>query len=182
MSRHDCPGTNLRLSQVQDEDLKSYIRRCDDIGMPCLMLQLIGAAQYIIDRAHPNGRAPPLSKDWLSRWLERNPDCRRMKQKSQNINWTAMATFEVYSHYFTELKKVIYTHGITTYDTYNMDETGFRIGVGGSQWIVTMEMNRPQVSASETSRDYITSIEAISGDGQVLNPMLVVQGVNHLHQ
>ncbi|KAK7178185.1 transposase [Paraphaeosphaeria sporulosa] len=157
-SRHDRPGSNLRLSPLK------------------------GAAQYILDRAHPDGSAPLLSKDWTTRWLHRNPECRRMKQKSQEINRTAIATFEAYSHRFTELKKVMYTYGITASDTYKMDETGFRIGVGGSQWIVTMEVNRPQVSASDTSRDYITSIKAISSDGDVFDPMLSVQGVNHLHQ
>ncbi|KAF1980141.1 hypothetical protein BU23DRAFT_444255, partial [Bimuria novae-zelandiae CBS 107.79] len=108
-SRHDRPGANQRLTKVQDDTLKLYIRRCDDLGMPCLMPQLT---------------------EWLTRWIERHPECRRIKQKPQDINRTAMATFEAYSQHFTRLKKVMYDHGITPTDTYNMDETGFRIGIG----------------------------------------------------
>ena len=63
-----------------------------------------------------------------------------------------------------------------------MDETGFRIGVGGSQWIITMEFKKPQLSPLETNRDFITSVEAISADGEVLPPLLIVQGINHLQQ
>ncbi|KAF1975418.1 hypothetical protein BU23DRAFT_458404, partial [Bimuria novae-zelandiae CBS 107.79] len=85
-SRHDRPGANQRLTKVQDDTLKLYIRRCDDLGMPCLMPQLTGAAQFLIDRDHPDGRAAPLGKEWLTRWIERHPECRRIKQKPQDIN------------------------------------------------------------------------------------------------
>ena len=69
MSRHDRPGVGRRLNFLQDEALKSYIRRCDSIGVPRLVPQLQGAAQYLLDRIHPDGKAPPLSRDWSSRWL-----------------------------------------------------------------------------------------------------------------
>jgi hypothetical protein len=76
----------------------------------------------------------------------------------------------------------MYKYGIVPADAYNMDETGFRIGVGGSQWAVTMNWERKQMSGSETNRDYITSMEAISGDGEVLPPLLIAQGSVHLQK
>jgi hypothetical protein len=63
-----------------------------------------------------------------------------------------------------------------------MDETGFQIGCGGNQWIITMEWDKHQNSPSESSRDYATLAECISADGEVVPPMLVIQGINHLHQ
>jgi hypothetical protein len=63
-----------------------------------------------------------------------------------------------------------------------MDETGFRIGVGRNQWVITMDWKRPQISPSDTNRDYITSVEAVSVDGEVLPPLLIIQGMDHLHQ
>jgi hypothetical protein len=55
-----------------------------------------------------------------------------------------------------------------------MDETGFRIGLGGSQWIINIEFKKPQLSPSETNCDFVTSVEAISADGIVLPPLLIV--------
>jgi hypothetical protein len=45
-----------------------------------------------------------------------------------------------------------------------------------------MDWKRPQISPSDTNRDYITSVEAVSVDGEVLPPLLIIQGTNHLHQ
>jgi len=38
------------------------------------------------------------------------------------------------------------------------------------------------IIGSETNRDYITSVETVSGDGEVLLPFLIVQGTDHLFQ
>lgn len=78
---------------------------------------------------------------------------------------------------------MVVDYGIPPQDQYNFDETGFRIGVGGSQWIITMEVGKKHHTiGSDSNRDYVTSVETISGNGEALPPLLIVQGVNHLHQ
>jgi hypothetical protein len=88
----------------------------------------------------------------------------------------------VYKRHFREFKAIVNEKGIPKGDIYNMDETGFQIGVGGNQWVITMDWKRPQTSPSDTNRDYITSVEVVSADGEVLPPLLIVQGTDHLHQ
>ena len=61
----------------------------------------------------------------------------------------------MYRNHFNEFKSVVQEYSIVQGDVYNMDETGFRIGVGGSQWIITMEFKKPQLSPSETNRDFL---------------------------
>ncbi|USP75262.1 DDE-1 domain containing protein [Curvularia clavata] len=107
-----------------------------------------------------SGKAPRLGRNWISRWLRDNPDYRRKKQKKQELNRVAANT-----------------QG----DTYNMDETGFRLGVGGSQWVITTGIDAVQ-SGSDTNRDFCTAIETISGDGVVLPPFLVLKGSAHLEK
>ena len=58
-------------------------------------------------------------------------------------------------------------------DMYNMDETGFQIGVEKNQWIVTIDPSRQSYLASSNNRDYITIIEEIQGLGEVL-PLMVI--------
>ena len=65
-------------------------------------------------------------------------------------------------------------------DIYNMDETGFRVGVGKSQWVITEEWNKPLYQTDADNRDYITSVECISGSGYTLPPMLILAGKQHL--
>ena len=86
-----------------------------------------------------------------------------------------------YEAHFKRLKRVIDDYAIQQGDTYNMDETGFRLGVGGSQWVITTGIDAVQ-SGSDTNRDFCTAIETISGDGVVLPPFLVLKGSAHLEK
>ena len=45
-----------------------------------------------------------------------------------------------------------------------------------------MDMQRPQHSPSDTNRDYATSVEAVSGDGVVIDPLMIMKGVKHLEK
>ena len=61
-----------------------------------------------------------------------------------------------------------------------MDETGFRIGVGKNQWIVTVDPSRQSYLASSNNRDYITVVEVIQGLGEVLPPMVILAATQFL--
>ena len=65
--------------------------------------------------------------------------------------------------------------GITDEDSWNMDETGFRIGVGKSQFVVSTHKVKKLVMADPDNRDYITSVECINGTGRVIPPMIILQ-------
>ena len=173
-SKSSRPAPNIRLNATQDLALKAYIDRCDQLGMPALIPQLVGAAQRILDLEHPSGQAPALGKDWVARWLKANPDCRRKNQRQQELNRIASNTVEAYTSHFDALRKVLDKYVIQPQDLYNMDETGFRIGVGGNNWVVTRRIDAIQ-SPSDTNRDYITAIETISADGYVLPPFLILK-------
>ena len=103
-------------------------------------------------------------------------------QKSKEIDRSASEEIAVYQRHFRDYQRTIQEKGILPDDIYNMDEMGFRIGVGGSQWIITMDITRPHFSPSDTNRDYAMSIEAVSGDGIMIDAMLIMKGVNHLEK
>ena len=63
-----------------------------------------------------------------------------------------------------------------------MDETGFRIGIGRDQWIITREPTRPAYLASSSERKLVTCVKAISRDGTVIPPMVILRGANHLEK
>jgi hypothetical protein len=66
---------------------------------------------------------------------------------------------------------------------------GFRIGCGGKQIVITLgARDKPKKDrksftvASETNRDYLTSVEAISAAGEVIPLMLILKAVQYLFQ
>ena len=67
-------------------------------------------------------------------------------------------------------------------DTYNFDESGLRIDIGGDQWIIKRDPNRQAYLGSSTNRELITIGETISGEGCVLPPMIIVPVAIHQDQ
>ena len=86
------------------------------------------------------------------------------------------------SDYFEKIERVMRENGITDLDVWNMDETGFRIGCGEAQLVVTMDQNKPLRMIDPKNRDYITSVECIGSAGKTIPPMLLISGVNILHK
>ena len=84
---------------------------------------------------------------------------------------------EDWFQWYRKLKK---QKGILDTDTYNFDETGFRIGIGRDQWVVTREPERPPSIRSSSNRELITLVECVSGDSLVLPPMLIAPGTLHM--
>jgi len=70
--------------------------------------------------------------------------------------------------------------GVANKDIWNFDETGFRIGVRRSQWIVTTCTSKRSYLTTDGTRTLITSVEAVSAGGAVIEEMLIVPGKTHM--
>jgi hypothetical protein len=149
------------------------------LNSPALVPQLLDTAEHILKQSKL--KAAPLGKNWITHFLRRNPHLHRVRQKPQELERVAADKIPVYKKLFREFKAIVNKKGIPNRDIYNMDETGFRIGVGRNQWVIVMDWKRPQ-SLSDINQDYITSVEAISVDGEMLPPLLIIQGTDHLYQ
>ena len=61
---------------------------------------------------------------------------------------------------------------------WNFDEIGFRVGIGGPHWIITMEPDKARFIASDTNRDSVTSCEAVNALGESISPMVILPCAN----
>ena len=74
---------------------------------------------------------------------------------------------------FKELREKYY---IFDEDIWNFDETGFRIGIARSDFILSTDPIRRIYSSDPDNRESLSSQEAINGVGQSIPPMLIIQG------
>ena len=65
-------------------------------------------------------------------------------------------------------------------DLHNMDETGFRIGIAGAQWVISLSQDRPSYLASSQNRELVADVECVSADGHYLPNMPILQARLHL--
>ena len=64
-------------------------------------------------------------------------------------------------------------------DIWNMDETGFRIGIGKDHLVVT-KRKRAHYFGLPENRESATAVEAISAGGRVIPPFLILSGEVHM--
>ena len=60
-----------------------------------------------------------------------------------------------------------------------MDETGFRIGIGRDQLVITKQQRQLYLGVP-SNRESATAIEAISGEEQFIPVFLILTGVCHM--
>lgn len=183
-AKRDQKPPNKKLSEAQEAALVRYIRDMDDIGISVRIDQVANAANHILAADWPEGAGEPptVHKVWPKRFWERYPELHKMKQKPLALERKVAQEPEHIMNWFSRFQQLRDELGVQNEDIWNMDETGFRIGVGRSQWIITTIESRRAYLAADENRELVTSIEAISAGGHVLPPMFILQGKVHMEK
>ena len=101
------------------------------------------------------------------------------KQRSIDVNQKNAPDPESIHAWFEKYGLICEDYNIEPCDQYNFDETGFRIGIGRDQWIITRDPTQQAYLGSSTNRELVSVCETIRGDGVALPPMIIVPGVIH---
>jgi hypothetical protein len=117
------------------------------------------AANSILRKYYPN--SPSMSN---SRYPKYNKKFRKplaaVRKNTHDI--------EGLERWFRKLQMVREEYRIVDQDIHNMDETGFRIGVGRKHKVITRASSKRQYLADPDNRDFITSIESCRRIGRFL--------------
>ena len=84
--------------------------------------------------------------------------------------------------WFKDLQSIINEHKIVPGNIYNMDESGFPIGViEASEHIINATIHQAfQVTPGH--QEWVTAIECVCADGTSLSPLIIFKGENLSHQ
>lgn len=176
-SRQERPGSNHRLSDDQELAVCQYLDRMDNIGTSARLQMVTSCANTILRNAHTSPSPPPVvSNQWANRFLNRHPEYFGRKQKSIDSDRKNAHQPENILAWFAKYHAVCEEHSIQPCDQYNFDETGFHIGIGRDQWIITRDPTCQAYLDTATNRTLVTVCETISEDGGVLPPMVILPG------
>lgn len=181
-SKTTQPAANRRLTAVQESALKSYVRDLEWIGGACSVHQLESAANYFLNKGRNLGgldesEVEPLTvgSTWTTRFLQRNPDCHLIKQYPMEPGRMVAEDRGNIEFFYNQLEKVI--EDVPDSDLWNMDESGFQIGMGGDRNVVSIEYSkRKHYLASQGDKELVTITECINAAGDVIPPMLTISG------
>jgi hypothetical protein len=175
-SRSERPPTNQRLDSLQEQALCQYIDALDKLGLSPRRDQIATAANSILQEAYPKDQTKPptLGDHWLRRFLQRHPEYHIRRKRAMDIERKRAHDKSTIQAWFQSYHDTIAQYGIAHQDIYNFDETGFQIGVGRDQWIITREPRIKIFGNNTTNRESVTVIEAISVDGFVIPPLIIL--------
>ncbi|KID81679.1 transposase [Metarhizium guizhouense ARSEF 977] len=171
---------NAKLSEPEEVALCRYIGRLDKMNLS-IRKELIRDAANLILREQsslaPHRDPPTVGQHWVDRFIKRHKYS-VLPQRIREVNRHNAETIRNVTTYFERLYDCITDYGIVGSDIWNMDETGFQIGVGKSRMVVT---RRPRASylGMPTNRESATAIEAISAGGSHTPAFLILTGAVH---
>ena len=172
-------GAGKKLSDAEEMALCQYLDRLDAIGVSARYQLLFKCADSILKWNHPDDTTPAstVSSEWGKRFLKRHPQYSLRKQKILDVNRKNAHHPDTIQVWFRKFQEKCIEKGIQQNDCYNMDETGFRIGIGRDQWVITKDRTRPAYLPSSSNRELVTVIECVSAGGTVIAPMVILPGI-----
>jgi len=172
---------NYKLYEIQETALIQYIRTLDEIGTGVRQEQVISTANSIL-RQDYIGDSEPLvvGEYWSHRFNLRHLELHKMRQKPIKLTRKAAYDPMLIADWFRRFAALRNKFRVANEDIWNFDKTGFQIGVGRSQWIITTCTSKRSYLATDGTRTLITSVEAVSAGGAVIKEMLIVLGKAHM--
>jgi hypothetical protein len=118
--------------------------------------------------------------NWAYRLIRRRPEIKSQVPRPRDYRRALCSNPAVISPWFDLVRNVKAKYGILDKDTYNFDETGFQIGVGGSVKVVTASERRLKpLSVQPGDREWITLIAGINAIGWSISPFFILKAKHH---
>jgi hypothetical protein len=174
--RKGSTGGTKALEPEQEQALILWIDILDQGFSPPNASQIQGAAEQIIQRHDPSRT---LGKNWAYRFIDRLPP--RFRDNSAKLmekDRYQAVTPGFLASWYDRLDITIKTYEITERNLYNFDETGFRIGQGKPENVISARGNYSNPTGGPT--ESLTGIECVSADGWVMPPWFLVKGQFHM--
>jgi hypothetical protein len=112
------------------------------------------ANQLLTDR-----NAPPVSTHWALNFIKRHPDLKTHSFRKYNYQRAKYKDPTIICNWFMLISNIIAKYGIRLNNIYNVDETGFLIGMIASGIVVTgTDRRRKPKSVQPGNREWITVI------------------------
>lgn len=172
-SHQEASEDQQRLTPVEEQALKGWIFQVAEWGWPPKVSQVkFMATEMLVDKG--DNRA--LGYNWMTGFLRRNSDLQ--SRFSQPLDQERAATHdpEVLLRWFQLVGSIIQKYDIQQADTYNMDETGFALGVTGRTRVICPRADLQIYVTQDGNREWTTLIECISADGRLLKIFMIFKG------
>lgn len=165
-----------RLTPEEETALVNYICRLQTWGWPGQVDHIKAMAQSL---CQAKGDSKPLGIHWPQKFLGRHPDIKTKYVPPLDKERAMAQDPEILSDWFKLFQQNKQKYAIADEDIYNMDEKGFMQGVVGKVKVMISRHEKRQYMTQPGNREWVSTIEAISGRGKLLRPFIIFKAVYH---
>jgi hypothetical protein len=168
-------GQNKVLTKAQTEAIKQWIRNQCEQGLGATKKMTFAAICYL------RKPEPPPSQSWLNKFIKNElQDFHMIKTKPISQQRVAAQDSEVIRKWFCAFQQFYSNESIKGENIWNMDETGFRIGIPGGQKVIVPCNVTELYTTSPENRISITVIESVSSISIAIAPVIIIPGKMHM--
>jgi hypothetical protein len=175
-SRRDTHPNSSKLLRHEEDTIVQYIRKLDERGFAPTLSYVREMANQLLAARHGG----QVGEKWARNLVRRRPEIKSQVTRQRDHQRVLCSNPAVISPWFDLVRNVKAKYGILDEDTYNFDETGFQIGVGGSVKVVTASERRLKpLSVQPGDREWITLIACINAMGWSIPPFFILKAKHH---
>lgn len=183
-SRREMPANGRKLSDLEEETLSRWILSMDQRGLPIRISNVHHLARLLLSARSKPCKSTSISERWVSRFIERHPELKSKYTRQYDHQRAKCEDPELIKGWYNRVQETIQKYGILEHDIYNMDETGFQMGVASTAKVVCGSETRDSRAKSiqPGNREWVTIIVAINASGSALPPQIILAGKKHQSQ
>ena len=163
-SRALKPANSQILSKNEESLLSAWILDIDKRGPPLQIWVVRHLAQRLVSARIPSAT---IGKNWVNRYVNRHPGLISKYTQKYDYQRAKCENPELIKSWFMRVQETIQNYGILREDIYNMDETGFQMGVTGTYRVICgLETKKKDAKALQPgNREWVTAIVCINAAG-----------------
>ena len=141
---------------------------------------VVDAAYWILEMANPAGTSPlvPLSQYWHVCWHKAYPEIHAIMTTPLEATRKEAADVHTMKDQFELLWICLANYGIGARDIWNMDKTGFMVGMLKKCIVMVPREMKKCYTQNPNNKELITCIECISASGEFILSMIIIKGKN----
>ena len=182
--RKEAIANCRKLSNTEEATLSKWILDMDKRGLPLHISHVRYLAKLLLSARQKQSSMPSIGELWVNRFIRRHPELISKYTRRYDYQRARCEDPELIKNWLDCVKETIQKYGILEQDIYNMDESGFQMGVTSTAKVIcgSETRNSHAKSIQPGNREWITIIIAINAAGSVLPPQIIFAGKKHQSQ
>jgi DDE superfamily endonuclease/Tc5 transposase DNA-binding domain/helix-turn-helix, Psq domain len=173
LPRNIARRANQRFTLEQETFLVDWILENDAQGFPPTHARMREMAARVL---RLQGDSTPLGKNWITRFLQRNPRVATCIGRSLDTARRQAATVDTINGFYAYFNQIQTQYGISPSDTWNMDEVGIGLGICANSTVIADSQKSTAFIESPIDREWVTIVETVSGTGRYIRATVIQKG------